>query len=105
MFVVILHFTVNVSCDVHANKLIPSAEIVLHCSSSGVPTPRKPTWEKDGNRLTDSSNKSITIDGGELKIRSYSLNTAGNYTCHVDNGVTSHSCSVVVPGMSFILKT
>ena len=98
MYLVILHFTVNVTCKVRISKLIPRAEVTLQCSSSGVPTPHKPTWKKDGDQLTNGSYKGITINEGELKIRSYTLNTTGMYACHVDNGVTSQICSVEIQG-------
>lgn len=98
MFTVILCFTVDVACQVKVSKLIPRAEVALECSSSGLPTPHVPTWEKDDNPLTDSSNKSITINGRKLKMRSYTLKTVGKYTCRVTNGVTSDICSAVIPG-------
>ena len=99
MFTVILCFTVDVACQVKVSKLIPGAEVALECSSSGIPTPHVPTWEKDDNPLTNTSFKSIVINGRELKMHSYTLKTVGKYTCRVTNGVTSDICSAVIPGM------
>ncbi|CAB4021793.1 semaphorin-2A-like isoform X1, partial [Paramuricea clavata] len=89
---------VNATCKlVQLNKLIPRAGVTLQCSPAGVPTARVSYWSKDDKRLSNNSNEGVIINGGELKIRSYTPATAGKYTCHVINNGTSNSCSVEIP--------
>ena len=83
----------DVTCNVQASKMIPKAKFTLQCNSSGLPDPSVFRWSKDGKKLKSNSEK-------ELKIQSYTLETAGKYTCYVRNNVTSNSCSVEIQGKS-----
>ena len=83
----------DVTCGVQASKMIPKAEITLQCFLSGLPNPSVSHWSKDGEELKTNSKE-------ELKIQSFTLETAGKYTCHVSNNVTSNNCSVEIRGKS-----
>jgi hypothetical protein len=72
------------------NKVVPYEPVTLQCHSSGLPDPSVSNWSK--------GNSNVTANSGELKIRSFTPETVGKYTCHVTNNVTSSSCSFEIRG-------
>lgn len=90
------------SCELRVERTaIPFQEVVLTCQVFGVPAPNVTRWTKDGvliNLGSANIERKEINQGEQLNIESFNLTYAGNYSCHVDNNLTSGSCSVTLPG-------